>query len=386
MDLSSAKYSFVRLKTKGGGLQEFTEAHLERLRAPMPSQAVAAKDGTKYHWGAGDHVLDRDFALEKNIIGDALRFTLVVTTNTPPADLLKAYVAEELSALAKDNPSGLPSKRQRKEAKEAAQDRLEHEAKDGRYLRRKAIGVLWDRVSGEVLFGSTSAKVIEVFAEEFEIAFGPGLCAVTAASLAHALAEARGTARNIEDAEPSPFVAGKSTSEVAWMGDSDSKDFIGNEFLVWLWEHLDGSSEEICLDDGSSAAVMIYKTMHLDCPRGQTGSQTVKSAGPSKMPESYRALLEGKWPRKAGLILARHQQQYELTLVPEIMAVSGLKLPAIEDGGQNKAEERVTQLRHFLETLDLLYDRFVAARASSGWRDGDVKRIRGWVESKEVAA
>ena len=385
MDLYGAKYSFVRLKTNGGA-QEFTEAHLERLRASMPSQTVAAKDGTKYHWGAGDHVLDRNFTLAKNIIGDALRFTLVVTTNTPPADLLQAYVAEELSALAKDNRSGLPSKRQQKEAKEAAQDRLEHEAKDGRYLRRKAIGVLWDRISGEVLFGSTSAKLIEVFAEEFEIAFGPALCALTAASLGHALAEARGIARNIEDAEPSPFVAGKTAGEVAWMGDSGSKDFIGNEFLIWLWEHLDGGADEIRLDDGSSAAVMIYKTMHLECPRGQTGSQTVKSAGPSKMPESYRALLEGKWPRKAGLIIARHQQQYELTLVPEIMAVSGLKLPALEDGVQNQFEERLTQLRHFLETLDLIYERFVMARASSGWRTADVERIRGWVVSREVAA
>jgi hypothetical protein len=44
--------------------------------------------------------------------------------------------------------------------------------------------------------------------------------------------------------------------------------------------------------------------------------------GPTRLPEAFRALQAGKLPRKAGLILVRHDQQYELTLQAETLAVS----------------------------------------------------------------
>ena len=51
----------------------------------------------------------------------------------------------------------MPSARQKREARDTARQRLEDEAKDGRFLRRKAVPVLWDALSNELLVGSTSA-------------------------------------------------------------------------------------------------------------------------------------------------------------------------------------------------------------------------------------
>jgi len=47
---------------------------------------------------------------------------------------------------------------------------------------------------------------------------------------------------------------------------------------------------------------------------------------PTRLLEARRAVPAGKLPRQAGLILARHDQQYELTLQAETMAVGGAKL------------------------------------------------------------
>ena len=75
---------------------------------------------------------------------------------------------------------------------------------------------------------------------------------------------------------------------------------------------------------------MVAKTLTLDCPRGETGRDCLTNEGPTRLPEAFRALQAGKLPRKAGLIVVRHGQQYELTLQAETLAVSGANLPKIE--------------------------------------------------------
>ena len=124
-------------------------------------QQIASKDGTEVGWIAGDDILDIGFDLAKNVVNDTLHFALRVDTQKLPADLLRAYARAELEALAAQNPSGRPSVVQKKQARDAAREKLEAEAKDGRYLRRKAYPVLWDGPSNSLLVGTTSATVGE---------------------------------------------------------------------------------------------------------------------------------------------------------------------------------------------------------------------------------
>ncbi|MFO0823321.1 MAG: hypothetical protein U0792_09400 [Gemmataceae bacterium] len=76
---------------------------------------------------------------------------------------------------------------------------------------------------------------------------------------------------------------------------------------------------------------MIARTLTLECPRGQTGHETISSEGPSKLPEARRAIQSGKLPRKVGLTLVRHSYQYDLTIHAETLAVAGGKLPAPDE-------------------------------------------------------
>ena len=55
--------------------------------------------------------------------------------------------------------------------------------------------------------------------------------------------------RNVDDAKPAPFVPGTSPSEVAWLLDEASRDFLGNEYLLWLWFMLDSEADVIPLGD-----------------------------------------------------------------------------------------------------------------------------------------
>jgi hypothetical protein len=362
----------------------FGPEHLERLAAhAIGKQRLASADGTEAGWTAGDHILDTRFDLAKNVVNDTLQFALRMDTQKIPADLLRAYTQVELEGVAANNPSGFPSARQKREAREAARERLDKEAADGRFLRRKTYPVLWDSQTNELLVGTTSAAAIDRLHTLFQKTFDHGFKLIGAGQRAFQLAELREQTRGVDDAGPAHFVPGGASGEVAWVPDEASRDFLGNEFLLWLWFILETESDSIALGDGSAVDVMLARNLVLECPRGQTGKQSITSDAPARLPEAHRAIQAGKLPRKAGLTLVRHERQYELTLHAETLAVSSAKLPAPEaEEERARQEERVTVLRDLVETLDLLYDVFCRMRTSGGWSK-ELAKIKRWLQSHE---
>src|SRR5437868_8476420 len=116
-------------------------------------------------------------------------------------------------------------------------------------------------------------------------------------------------------------------------------------------------SDTIKLADNSEVTLMLARTLNLECPRGVTGHETITHEGPTRLPEARRAIQSGKLPRKVGLTMVRHEQQYELSVQAETLAISGAKLPALPEevtDARAKLDERATQIRSLLETFDLL--------------------------------
>lgn len=109
--------------------------------------------------------------------------------------------------------------------------------------------------------------------------------------------------------------------------------------------------DTIELSDGSHVTGMFAMTLTLECPQGESGKGTIAADDPTHLPEAAQAIRSGKLPRKEGLTLVRHGEQYELTLQAETFAVSGAKIQFIES------------LRGLRETLDLLIQVFSSARA-----------------------
>ena len=384
MGFFSGRVTFTRCRVSGPAPGMFGPEHLERLQGlAIGTQRLAASDGVEVGWTAGDHILDASFELEKNVVNDALHFCLRIDSQKIPADLLRAYAAVELKALAESNPSGIPSSGQKREARQRAKERLEEEAADGRFLRRKAYPVLWDAPSNELLVGTTSATAMDRLHLMFEQTFGCGFEPLGAGRQMFRLAEARSQTRGVDDAGPAAFTPGEAPAALAWAPDEASRDFLGNEYLLWLWYMLDAESDSLALGDGSEASVLLTRTLVLECPRGQTGRESITSDGPTRLPEARRAVQSGKLPRKVGLIVARHDQQYELTLQAETLAVNGARLPPPEAGDERaRLEERVTQLRHLLETLDLLYDVFGQRRAGDAWPK-ELARMQKWLQRED---
>jgi hypothetical protein len=384
MGFLSGRVSFVRYRIGGDRPLPFQVSHLEQLEQHAIGRhgAGESQDGVTVGWSAGEHVLDTSFGLEKNVLEDALHMAIRIDTDKIPGELLRAYTQIELDARMVENPNGRPTKSQRDEAKEAALARALLEAADGRFRRRKHYPVLWDGLANVLYVGATSTAVLDRLVALFRDTFDRALEPISTGRLAAEHAAERQNLRLFEELSPTDFLENtESLQALAWSPDPASPDYLGNEMLVWLWHVLQSAGDTIALSDASEVSVMLAKTLLLDCPRGETGRDSLSDTGPARMPEAIKALQAGKLPRKAGLVLVRHDQQYELTLQAETLAVSGLALPKVDGAtGRDLRLARIESLRHAVDTLDLLLTAFLDRRTGQDWSN-DLDRIRRWLDA-----
>jgi hypothetical protein len=346
----------------------------------------------EYGWSGGRHIFDGQFSFDTNVFNDALCFALRIDTNKVPGEMKKAFEIMEEEAVAKANPSGFISKSQKKAVKEVVREKMEDEMKGGKYRRSKLVSILWD-VAERIVYSTASGANLEKLMEIFERTFGLELEPITSGSLALKLLEAKGKKRDYEDLRPTRFAHGPDGEsqhpEYPWVAKGPQpKDFLGNEFLVWLWHEADARTSIVSAEGVGEVTIFLDRALDLDCAYGQTGKDTFRGDGPSRSPEARDALRVGKVPRKAGLIL-HAAEQFELMLAAEGLAVGAAKLPDVEDADSPRAlfEERITLLRDLCKMLDGLFAAFLKVRASASW-EGHTGALRRWIAqtAKPVAA
>ena len=392
MGFASGSVSFRRFAVVGSAPAVPDQSLLDKLaeQALKPGE-FGVPEEVEYGWGGGRHVLDGAFGFEHNVFADALHFAMRVDTNKVPSDLKKAYKLMEEEAVAATNPSGFISKNQKKDVKDTVRRKLDDDLRSGRFRRSKLLPVLWD-IPSATLYCSASGSAFERLAELFERTFELKLVPLTAGALSLRMLEPRGRRRDYEDFRPTRFVHGPEGEgqypEYPWVAKGpEPKDFLGNEFLLWLWHEADSRTGAIATDLAGEVTVYIDRSLDLDCAYGQTGRDALRGEGPARMPEAKDGLRTGKVPRRAGLIVDAAGQQSSFTLNGEALGVGSLKLPDVEDADSPRVvfEERVGMLRQVSKTLDALFDAFLKTRAGSAW-EGYTNGVRRWIIQTAKAA
>ncbi len=386
MGFASGSLSFRRYVVEGKSPKAIDQSLLDALaeHALRPGE-IGVPEEVEYGWSGGRHVLDGNFGFEHNVFADALHFALRIDTNKAPGELKRAYTIMEEEAAAASNPSGFISKNQKRDAKETVRRKIEEETRSGQYRRSKLVPILWD-LPTRTVYSPASGASFEKLAEIFQRTFGLDLSPLTSGSLAMTSMEARSKRRDYEDLRPTRFVAGPAgegeSPEYPWVAKGPQpKDFLGNEFALWLWHEADARTSIVGTDAGD-VTIFIDKSLDLDCAYGQTGRDSLRGTGPSRMPEARDGLRTGKLPRKAGLVLDVSRLQFSLSLAAESLAVGSARLPDVEEADTPRVlfEERVALLRELSKTIDALFDTFLETRASSAW-EGHVNTIRRWIQS-----
>src|SRR5205823_4005293 len=240
MGFASGSVSFRRFAVVGDSPGQIDQDLLDKLseNALRPGE-LGVPEEAEYGWSGGRHVLDGEFAFDNNVYGDAVFFALRIDTNKVPGDLKRAYTAMEEQAAAATNPSGFISKNQKRDARDIVRRKIEEELRSGRFRRSKLLPIVWD-VPAQTLYCAASGQALEQLLELFERTFGLTLVPLSAGSIAIRLLEPKGRRRDYEDLRPTRFVYGgdgeSQQPEYPWVAKGpEPKDFLGNEFLLWLW-------------------------------------------------------------------------------------------------------------------------------------------------------
>jgi hypothetical protein len=393
MGFASGSVTFRRFAVMGDSPTRVEQDLLDKLDAlALRPGEIGIPEEVEYGWSGGRHVLDAAFTFERNVYADCLHFALRVDTSKVPGSLKKAYTIMEEEAVASTNPSGFIRKDQKRDVKDVVSRRLDEDLRSGRFRRSKIVSLLWD-LPNQTLYAAVGGKTQEMLLEIFERTFGLSLQPLSSGSLALKMMEPQGRRRDYEDSRPTRFVYGPEGEsqypEYPWTAKGpEPKDFMGNEFLLWLMHELEMKSGTLQTPAGP-VAVMIDKSLDLDCAYGQTGKDGLRGDGPARMPEARDGLRSGKVPRKAGLVMDAAGHTYSLTFGAEGFSIGSAKLPDVEEAEDERGvfEERIAMLRDLAKAIDGLYESFLKLRCNSGW-EGAVGNIRRWIQSngKPVAA
>jgi hypothetical protein len=380
MAFSSGPISYRRYIVAGAAPETIDQAFLDKLdEHALREREMGVPEEVEYGWSGGRHVLDASFSFQNNVYAEAICFGLRVDTNKVPGELKTAYTLMEEEAVAATNPSGFISKNQKRDVKDVVRRKIDEELRSGKFRRSKLVPILWD-VAASTLFCAANTSTEEKLLELFERTFEMKLLPVSSGSLALRMLEPRGKRREYEDVRPTRFAVGPEgegqAPDYPWVAKGpEAKDFIGNEFLLWLWHEAELHNGNV-----GHSTIFIDRQLDLDCAYGQTGRDALKADGPCRMPEAADALHTGKVPRKAGIVLDDSAMQFNFNLNAETLAISGLKLPEVEEADTPRVlfEERVALLRTFCKTFDALFEAFLKVRVGGAW-EGQTSTMRRWI-------
>ncbi len=285
MPFDSGSITFRRFAVIGNKQpQSVTQDHLDALAEfALREKELGVPEEVEYGWSGGRHVLDGAFSFENNVFADCLHFALRVDTNKFPGELKKAYQIMEEEAAAKKNPSGFISKLQKRDARDVVRRKIDDELRGGQHRRSKLVPVMWDLTTSTV-YSAASGKAFEYLAEIFECTFDLTLAPLSSGTLALRLLEPKGKRRDYEDFRPTRFVTSLTSEseypEYPWvLKGPEPKDFLGNEFLLWLWFEAEGKNGgSIQTEAAGEVTILIDRLLDLDCAYGQSGKDSL--AGP----------------------------------------------------------------------------------------------------------
>ncbi|MEM7627577.1 MAG: hypothetical protein AAF333_18430 [Planctomycetota bacterium] len=409
MPFDTGRVTFTRFHVTGDAPTHVDDAFLSILsEARFRESELGAPEEVEAGFTTGLHLFDTQFTYEKNGFGTPgsgrALFALRLDTHKVPADVKKAYRVMNEQAAAAGNPTGFASKSEKREARETANEQVRQELASGKYRKSKVVPILWDFGRQTLYCGAAGTTVIEHLSRLMRQAFAVEFDNLSAGVLAGNLIKAQGRSRDYEDLQPSAFTPPPDVPRVdedgpafgdgslpvlPWIAKSvDLKDYLGNEFLMWLWWHgeRDRESPAIKTETAGDVFVALDKALDMDCAWDLTGKQTLRGDHPTRLPEAGDALTTGKWPRKTGLILADAEYQWELTLQGDQFVVGGASLPEIEAGDaatpRELLERRLDLIVVLSDTLNALFTAFLERRASGPWQN-DRDAIKVWIKQRQ---
>lgn len=384
MAFASGPASFQRFFVDGSLPGDVTDELMAALNARAFGRLATLPDDTQLGWIGPGHLFETEILPERIACGRFAHLAVRIDRLKAPTNVVKAYIRVEEETMRQTTGRDLLSRGELRQAREAALRRADEEARAGGFRRMNAYPVLLDLSQQTVYLGNLGPSVADKVMDLFQQTFGCGLKPADPECLAERIATAAHNARALESLTPFALATPPAGCGEAEMGSPDtSLNFLGKEFLSWLWYQIDSDDGPLQVRNGHTVTVMVDRTIRLQCDFKLTGTDVITADSPTSLPEARAALRVGKQPTRLGLILGTPVGEFRLTLDGPRWAVTGLSVPEEESEADPRAqlEQRFESIADAANVLDAMFELFILRRIDRGW-DRDLQSMAAWATGK----
>ncbi|MEE2887910.1 MAG: hypothetical protein VX951_10835 [Planctomycetota bacterium] len=166
---------------------------------------------------------------------------------------------------------------------------------------------------------------------------------------------------------------------------SDPLEFLGEEFLTWLWFCIETRGGDFDLP-GDRAVGVSFDDFLAFAPRDDDETEhTLKKGTPSRSAEASTALRSGHRLRRAKLIVGQGQLLWSFVLDGPTMSILNARLPADDPDSESAGERSMDRIRGFLELQQIvaaLYRVFLLERLAPAYMQQGATAQASWMATR----
>ncbi|PCJ56170.1 MAG: hypothetical protein COA79_19740 [Planctomycetota bacterium] len=326
-------------------------------------------------WCCLENFLDTDIKSEKVTLDNFYLFGFRIASKNVPAALLRAHCQQaEMIALKERGVERLTRYEKSEIKSDLKEDLLEEQP-----IEYKSFDCLIDRRSGILYFSGTSKRVIKMFIKHFELTFQHPPQLINMETLSSKSLSVKNF-KALKNSSPSWFSPTGSDES----GHLPMAEFLGPDFLTWLWFQLE-SNQRVFFSGRDSIGVLIEDFLVLiNQSAGPKDSMEniIKNGVPTVCPEAQASLLSGKKLNQCKMMFAIGEKQWSFRYDSLKVSFTGIKLPNVE--AEHYIDAQVERFENIIE-LTVLHDsiflEFLKELLDDEW-GGIVKKIQKWVKNK----
>jgi len=372
MGLIKGPLTFSRFHISGHLPKSFHSFLDQQIKAFAFREISLGMEEKSAGWTSLENILDTDFSQAHYANGDYLTFALRIDRKTIPPSLLKIKIleAEKKFLTAKKS-------RQSKQAREEIRDRVRGGLLNQAHPVPSFFDICWSVSQNWLLFGSLTAKALEEFGDIFRKSFQVPLSPLLPWDPAHldpSLAQKVAALKDGIFLEP----ADKEESEA-------NGQFLGREFLTWLWFKSEERGGAISVPGIGDVEVSFVRRLVLESGEGQYSQSVVCQGWHAELTEGKAAIRQGKRIKEARIQLTRETEKWEFTLKADAFSFQSVRLPETAKTEQESdlpglILERIYLTEALLKVIDRLFAFFLTKRVSSKWSSEEIPHIKKWVQ------
>jgi hypothetical protein len=166
-------------------------------------------------------------------------------------------------------------------------------------------------------------------------------------------------------------------------GFDTTHEFLGEEFLTWLWFKIETDGGEFALP-GRVVGVAIDDLLQF-APKGDDDSeQTIRHGLPTRTAEARAGLRQGHRLAKARLLVATGTQQWSIVLDAARMGCSSTKLPEDDEECESAEDRTACRAGNWIALHDIvaaLFQAFLTVRLGPLWLKKEAAAMAAWMRA-----